>query len=112
MEDFVALRKRANAMYESNTSPRHSPYFPPPPSQFLSPEEFLVQLAEAVFVNSPKVQHPFVVKLVKGEWSLKHIQEWACSAVRTISVIAVGFEFVISASESPKAFPNCSHSSG
>ncbi len=77
MEDFVALRKRAKTMYEGITSPRHSPYFPPPPSQFLSPEEFLAQLAEAVFVNSPKVQHPFVVKLVKGEWSLKQIQEWA-----------------------------------
>lgn len=77
MEDFVALRKRAKEMYDSNTSPRHSPYFPPAPTKFLSPEEFLAQLAEASFVNSPKVQHPFVLKLVKGEWSLNQIQEWA-----------------------------------
>ncbi|HEX9879292.1 MAG TPA: iron-containing redox enzyme family protein [Candidatus Binatia bacterium] len=77
MEDFIALRKRAREIYERNSSPRHTPYFPPPPDKFLSPEEFLDQLAEAVFVNSPKVQHPFVVKLVKGEWSFKQIQEWA-----------------------------------
>ena len=77
MEDFVALRKRAKSMYEANSSPRHNPEFPPAPTRFLAPEEFLAQLAEAVFVNSPKVQHPFIAKLVKGEWSLNQIREWA-----------------------------------
>ena len=77
MEDFVALRKRAKSMYEANTSPRHNPEFTPAPTRFLAPEEFLAQLAEAVFVNSPKVQHPFIAKLVKGEWSLNQIREWA-----------------------------------
>jgi pyrroloquinoline-quinone synthase len=75
MEDFAALRERARKIY-AETPLRPVVEFPDPPKQFLKPEQFVDELAEAVLVHSAKVVHPFSLKLVRGEWTLKHIKEW------------------------------------
>jgi pyrroloquinoline-quinone synthase len=76
MDDFVELRKRAKQMYANITTPQQQPYFPPPPKEFLDPEQFVDTLSELVFVHHTKVNHPFCVKLVRGEWMRPQLQEW------------------------------------
>jgi pyrroloquinoline-quinone synthase len=77
MEDFGELRQRAKHMYASITTARQVPFFPPAPDTFLDPEQFVAVLSEVVFVNHTKINHPFCVRLVRGEWTRHQLQEWA-----------------------------------
>jgi len=76
METLAELRTRIRKIY-AETPLKEGPEFPPPPERFLDPEEFVDELAEAVLVNSAKVVHPFVVKLVRGELTWSQLQGWA-----------------------------------
>jgi pyrroloquinoline-quinone synthase len=64
-------------MYRSLGTPWVYPRFPDPPEEFLPPERFLEVTSEAVLAHHTKINHPFCVKLVRGEWSLKQLQVWA-----------------------------------
>jgi len=75
MDDLNQLRDRVRELYRT-ISPRQMPYFPPAPDHFLDPEEFVDQLSEVVLVNHTKINHPFCLKLVHGEWSQAQLQAW------------------------------------
>jgi pyrroloquinoline-quinone synthase len=76
MEDLEALRSRVRQMYANIEEPPQTPYFPPAPDHFLEPDMFVDLLSEAVLVNHTKINHPFCVKLVRGEWSREQLQAW------------------------------------
>ncbi len=50
--------------------------FPAPPDAALPPQEFLDRLLAAAFQASPKLRHPFAIRLARGEWSKAQLQEW------------------------------------
>jgi hypothetical protein len=50
--------------------------FPAPPEAALPPGEFLDRLVSAAFQASPKLHHPFAVRLGRGEWSNTQLREW------------------------------------
>ena len=50
--------------------------FPPPPDRALPPDAFVDRLVGAAFQASPKLRHPFAIRLARGEWSKSQIQEW------------------------------------
>jgi pyrroloquinoline-quinone synthase len=77
MDEIGQLRTRVRAMYTSLDNPPLTPYFPPPPSAFVEPPAFVDLLSEAVLANHTKINHPFCVKLVRGEWSRQQLQAWA-----------------------------------
>lgn len=76
MEDLESLRVRVRQMYADIESAPQAPFFPPPPDHFLEPEQFVDLLSEAVLVNHTKINHPFCVKLVRGEWSRQQLHAW------------------------------------
>jgi len=62
--------------------------FPAAPDRALPPDEFLNRLLDAAFQNSPKLLHPFAIRLARGEWSKARIQEWVRQDYqRTVSAI-------------------------
>ena len=71
MASITELRNRARKMYQDIQAPWSYPRFPEPPREFLSPEEFLDLVSETVLTHHTKINHPFCVKLVRGEWHLK-----------------------------------------
>jgi len=76
MDDIIALRARTKQMYAAITTLQQIPTFPPPPTEFLEPARFVDELSEVVLVNHTKINHPFCVKLVRGEWSREQLQAW------------------------------------
>ena len=76
MEELPALRTRAKQMYSAITTLQQVPWFPPPPDRMLEPARFVDELAEAVLAHHTKINHPFCVKLVRGEWSRPQLQAW------------------------------------
>ncbi|HLQ35767.1 MAG TPA: iron-containing redox enzyme family protein [Chloroflexota bacterium] len=76
MENLIDLRTRVRGMYAELDSPPQTPYFPPPPERFLEPEQFVDLLSEAVLANHTKINHPFCVKLVRGNWTPEQLQAW------------------------------------
>lgn len=69
-------RERVKEMYRSIKTPWQFPKFPDPPREFLLPQQFVDLLKEAILVHHTKINHPFCVKLFRGEWSKKQLQEW------------------------------------
>ena len=70
------LRDRVREIYRAIKTPWTYPRFPDPPEELLAPEAFLERVQEAVLTHHTKINHPFCVKLVRGEWSLKQLQAW------------------------------------
>jgi pyrroloquinoline quinone (PQQ) biosynthesis protein C len=68
--------ERARGLYRSITTPWKRPRFPDPPSEFLPPEQFLELAKEAVLVHHTKINHPFCVKLFRGDWTVKQLHGW------------------------------------
>ncbi len=64
-------------MYKGTKTPWAYPRFPQPPEDFLPPEKFLEVVSEAVLFHHTKINHPFCVRLVRGEWSKSQLQAWA-----------------------------------
>ncbi len=77
MATIKELRDRVREMYKGIKTPWAYPRFPQPPEDFLPPEKFLEVVSEAVLVHHTKINHPFCIKLVRGEWSLSQLQAWA-----------------------------------
>ena len=77
MASITELRNRARKMYQDIQAPWSYPRFPEPPREFLAPEKFLELVSETVLTHHTKINHPFCVKLVRGEWNLKQLQAWA-----------------------------------
>ncbi len=77
MAAITELRNRAKKMFQDIQTPWSYPRFPDPPREFLTPEKFLELVSETVLTHHTKINHPFCVKLVRGEWSLKQLQAWA-----------------------------------
>jgi pyrroloquinoline-quinone synthase len=77
MSSIAELRDRARKMYRDIRTPWSTPRFPEPPGEFLPPERFLELVSETVLTHHTKINHPFCVKLVRGEWSIKQLQAWA-----------------------------------
>ena len=76
MDEIEQLRTRVRRMYRELDSSAQTPYFPPAPGRFVEPEAFVDLLSEAVLVNHTKINHPFCVKLVRGEWSRDQLHAW------------------------------------
>jgi len=76
MPTITELRNRVREMYRAVQVPWSYPRFPDPPRDYLPPERFLELVSEAVLTHHTKIHHPFCVKLVRGEWSLKQLQAW------------------------------------
>ena len=76
MSTISELRDRVRKMYQSIGTPWAYPRFPDPPEEFLPPEKFLQVVSEAVLTHHTKINHPFCVKLVRGEWTLRQLQAW------------------------------------
>ena len=68
--------ERTRALYNSIKTPWKRPRFPDPPTEFLAPEKFLELAKEAVLVHHTKINHPFCVKLFRGEWTVKQLHGW------------------------------------
>src|SRR5207253_9608456 len=66
--------ERTRGLYQSIKTPWKRPRFPDPPTEFLAPEKFLELAKEAVLVHHTKINHPFCVKLFRGEWTLKQLR--------------------------------------
>jgi len=77
MATITELRNRVRRMYQEIQTPWSYPRFPDPPREFLLPEKFLELVSETVLTHHTKINHPFCVKLVRGEWRLKQLQAWA-----------------------------------
>jgi len=77
MASIAELRDRARKMFHDIKTPWTYPRFPDPPKEFLPPQKFLDLVSETVLVHHTKINHPFCVKLVRGEWSVKQLQAWA-----------------------------------
>ncbi len=76
MATMAELRARVQHIYD--TAPlRPMPEFPPPPDRFLEPEQFADILADVVLEHSAKVLHPFVLRLMRGEYTWRQLQAWA-----------------------------------
>ena len=78
-------------MYQDIQAPWSYPRFPEPPREFLAPEKFLELVSETVLTHHTKINHPFCVKLVRGEWNLKQLQAWAVEEGRDPASIALTF---------------------
>jgi pyrroloquinoline-quinone synthase len=76
MDEIEALRVRVRKMYAGVDNPPQTPFFPEPPDAFVHPADFVDQLSEAVLANHTKINHPFCVKLVRGEWSREQLRAW------------------------------------
>ena len=76
MSTISELRNRVRKMYQSIKTPWTYPRFPDPPEEFLPPQKFLEIVSEEVLTHHTKINHPFCVKLVRGEWTLKQLQAW------------------------------------
>jgi pyrroloquinoline quinone (PQQ) biosynthesis protein C len=68
--------ERVRQLYRSIKTPWKRPRFPDPPAEFLPPEKFLELAKEAVLVHHTKINHPFCVKLFRGEWTVKELHGW------------------------------------
>lgn len=68
--------ERVRELYRSIKTPWKRPHFPDPPAEFLPPEKFLELAKEAVLVHHTKINHPFCVKLFRGEWTVKQLHGW------------------------------------
>lgn len=76
MDSLIALRDRVRQMYAELDNPPQAPYFPAAPDHFLDPETFVDRLSEAVLVHHTKVNHPFCVKLMRGQWTQEQLHAW------------------------------------
>lgn len=76
MQTIAELRDRVRGMYREVKTLRSYPRFPEPPMDFLPPQKFLEMLSEAVLCHHTKINHPFCIKLVRGEWSKTQLQAW------------------------------------
>ena len=77
MSGIAELRDRVRGMYRAIEAPWRYPRFPEPPPEFLSPEKFLELVSETVLTHHTKINHPFCVKLVRGDWTTQQLQAWA-----------------------------------
>ena len=68
--------ERVRNLYKAIKVPWKRPRFPEPPAEFLPPEKFLKLAKEAVLVHHTKINHPFCVKLFRGEWTVKELYGW------------------------------------
>lgn len=68
--------ERVRQLYRAIKDPWKRPRFPDPPKEFLPPETFLDMAKEAVLLHHTKINHPFCVKLFRGEWSVKQLHGW------------------------------------
>ena len=84
MASIAELRDRARKMFQDIKTPWAYPRFPDPPKEFLPPQQFLDLVSETVLVHHTKINHPFCVKLVRGEWSLKQLRAWAIKALPVV----------------------------
>jgi pyrroloquinoline-quinone synthase len=76
MATIAELRDRVQRIYD--TAPlRPMPEFPPPPERFMEPELFADAIADAVLDHSAKVIHPFILRLMRGEYTRRQLQAWA-----------------------------------
>ena len=69
-------RERVKEIYRAIKTPWQYPRFPAPPEEFLPPKQFIELAKEAVLAHHTKINHPFCVKLFKGEWTKKQLQGW------------------------------------
>jgi pyrroloquinoline-quinone synthase len=76
MPSITELRDRVREMFRAVKQPSHYPHFPDPPKEFLPPETFLQLVSETVLTHHTKINHPFCVKLFRGEWTRKQLQAW------------------------------------
>lgn len=76
MDEIEQLRTRVRGMYAELGSPPQTPYFPQAPDRFIDPESFVDLLSEAVLVNHTKINHPFCVKLMRGDWTREQLHAW------------------------------------
>ena len=76
MATITELRDRVRTMFHAIDAPWRYPRFPELPPEFLPPEKFLELVSETVLTYHTKINHPFVVKLVRGEWTIKQLQAW------------------------------------
>jgi pyrroloquinoline-quinone synthase len=77
MASIPELRDRVREMFRAIETPWQYPRFPEPPKEFLPPEKFLALVSETVLTYHTKINHPFCVKLVRGQWSVGQLQAWA-----------------------------------
>lgn len=77
MATITELRDRVRKMYRSIETPWPYSRFPDPPADFLPPQDFLELASETVLTYHTKINHPFCVKLVRGEWSIDQLKAWA-----------------------------------
>ncbi len=77
MANITELRSRVREMYKAIQIPWQYPRFPDPPQGFLTPEKFLELTQETLLTHHTKINHPFGVKLMRGDWTLKQLQAWA-----------------------------------
>ena len=77
MATITELRESVRQMFKAIKTPRQYPFFPEPPEEFLPPQKFLELVSETVLTHHTKINHPFCVKLFRGEWGLKQLQAWA-----------------------------------
>src|SRR5439155_18292106 len=68
--------ERVRELYRSIKTPWKRLHFPEQPAEFLPPEKFLELAKEAVLVHHTKINHPFCVKLFRGEWTVKQLHGW------------------------------------
>ena len=76
MPAIVELRNRVREMFRAIKEPVPYPRFPEAPKEFLAPEEFLRLVSETVLTHHTKINHPFCVKLFRGEWTRRQLQAW------------------------------------
>jgi len=69
-------KARVVAMYEAIRNPWQFPRFPDPPREFVPIKEFIDLAKETVLTHHTKINHPFCVKLYRGEWSRRQLQAW------------------------------------
>ncbi|MBI2817891.1 MAG: hypothetical protein HYX72_13230 [Acidobacteria bacterium] len=82
-EEMLRQARRTYGRAERSTMDRQSlhglscvPEFPAPPDRVLPATDFVNRLLVVAFEASPKLSHPFTVRLARGEWSRAQMQEW------------------------------------
>lgn len=76
MPTISELRNRVREMFRAIQQPQPYPHFPDAPTEFLPPQEFLQLVSEIVLTHHTKINHPFCVKLFRGEWTRRQLQAW------------------------------------
>src|SRR5918996_3440859 len=76
MGTIAADMERVRELYKPIRTPWKRPRFPDPPGESLPAEKFLELAKEAVLIHHTKINHPFCVKLFRGEWTVKQLHGW------------------------------------